>query len=163
MNPLNYRQILFDTAQRILQDAAFAFIDPADEDGASLDPGPFMACSVAFAGPFRGAMALASGARLAATLAANMLGVDEDDPDATRKKADALGEILNMICGNVLPEIAGARAEFAITAPEPLTEPQFENMLSQAPDHMLFTADILVEGFDAHLALIVDAEAAAAS
>jgi CheY-specific phosphatase CheX len=156
MNPPIYQQILFDTARRILQEAAFAFIDqPA---GGYKPGGAFMACSVAFNGPFHGAMALAAGESLAATLAANMLGVDESDPDADQKKMDALGEILNMICGNVLPEIAGARAEFAITAPEPLTETQFENMLSRVSQRKLTTADIVVEGCDAHLALIVEQE-----
>lgn len=155
------RQILFETARRILQEAAFAFTDDPEDSGRE-PGGAFMACSVAFNGPFHGAMALASGKRLASILAANMLGVDEDDPDADRKKADALGEILNMICGNALPEIAGTRAEFAITAPEPLSEPQFETMLSNVPEHKLHTADIVVEGFDAFLVLILDREDATA-
>lgn len=157
MKPPTYRQILFDTARRILQQAAFAFTDDP-EDGGQEPAGAFMACSVAFNGPFHGAMALASGERLASVLAANMLGVDEDDPDAHRKKSDALGEILNMICGNVLPAIAGTRAEFAITAPEPLTESQFETMLSRVHEDKLHTADIVVEGCDAYLVLILERE-----
>ena len=60
-------------------------------------------------------------------LAANMLGIDEDEEIEETQKHDALKEALNVICGNVLPAIAGRQAVFNIGAPEmvvPAGEPE---------------------------------------
>jgi hypothetical protein len=35
---------------------------------------------------------------------------------------DALGEVANVVCGNLLPLVAGAEAVFRLSAPEWLTE-----------------------------------------
>jgi CheY-specific phosphatase CheX len=55
---------------------------------------------VTFAGPFAGALTVRVSDDVAAALAANMLGVDVVDGDGMLR--DALGEIANVICGNVL-------------------------------------------------------------
>ena len=50
-------------------------------------------------------------------------GFGEDDSEMPREaQLDALGELANVICGNVLPEIAGDRETFALTPPVLLTE-----------------------------------------
>jgi CheY-specific phosphatase CheX len=72
---------------------------------------------VAFAGPFTGALALRVSEDVATALAANMLGVDAVD-GADRLVHDALGEVANVICGNLLPELAGRAAVFHLAAPE---------------------------------------------
>ena len=50
-------------------------------------------------------------------LAANMLGVDEAPGSA--EQADALGELANVLCGNLLPAIAGEQHVFILEAPGP--------------------------------------------
>ncbi|HPI76277.1 MAG TPA: chemotaxis protein CheX [bacterium] len=112
-----HQRILSETAARIFEDAAFAF---ADESRAEIEPQGILSeigAAVDFAGDFAGTLALTAPEELATVLAANMLGVEEGDPEATEKPADALGEIVNMICGNFLPAVAGDRAEFRIGAP----------------------------------------------
>ena len=74
---------------------------------------------VAFAGPFAGALTVRVSDDVAATLAANMLGVDAVGGD-DRLVRDALGEVANVICGNLLPELAGRAAVFHLGAPEAL-------------------------------------------
>ena len=49
-------------------------------------------------------------------IAANMLG-EEDAPSKTLQY-DALGEIANVICGNMLPGIAGSNDVFHVSAPK---------------------------------------------
>lgn len=73
---------------------------------------------VAFAGPLAGAVTVRVSGPVAATLAANMLGVHAvaaDDPLVR----DALGELANVICGNLLPALAGRAAVFHLAAPAP--------------------------------------------
>ncbi len=48
-------------------------------------------------------------------LAANMLG--QDEAPSERLQRDARGEVANVICGNVLPMIAGADGAFDLDAP----------------------------------------------
>ena len=52
----------------------------------------------------------------AAALAANMLGVSDAEADA-RTRRDALGEVANVVCGNVLPLVGGRHAVFHLGAP----------------------------------------------
>jgi len=76
---------------------------------------------VAFCGPLQGVLVVSLAGGLLSGLAANMLGVDE--PPATAQQYDALGEIANVICGNLLPRIAGPQAVFQLSAPEWLEDP----------------------------------------
>lgn len=69
---------------------------------------------VAFEGPHRGEMRLAFFGGAAAAVAAGMIGRGEG-PDA----ADALGELANIVCGNFLPFVYGAAAEFHLKKPYP--------------------------------------------
>jgi CheY-specific phosphatase CheX len=74
---------------------------------------------VTFAGPFAGALTVRVSDDVATTLAANMLGVDAIAGE-DRLVRDALGEVANVICGNLLPELAGRAAVFHLGAPEPV-------------------------------------------
>ena len=71
---------------------------------------------VDFAGPFNGRVIVKMGSELLPVLAANMLG-QEETPDLDRQR-DAQGEIANVICGNLLPMIAGTQAVFHIQPPQ---------------------------------------------
>ena len=51
-------------------------------------------------------------------LAANMLGLDDDESPSEEQQKDALRESLNVICGNLLPRVGGKEAVFDIQAPE---------------------------------------------
>ncbi len=74
-----------------------------------------VAVSVEFRGPLRGRLVLRASSTILPVSAANMLG---DDASRQRNlQRDALGEIANVICGNVLPVIAGVEAVFHLSAP----------------------------------------------
>lgn len=53
----------------------------------------------------------------ASLAASNMLGIDEDDAQASEKGMDALREILNVILGNLLTEVYGEEPVFDINLP----------------------------------------------
>ena len=78
------------------------------------------ASEVGFHGLFEGRLVLVMAGNILRTVAANMLG----DNKLTRKQQlDALGEITNVICGNLLPEIFDSHETFEIDAPNILDLP----------------------------------------
>jgi CheY-specific phosphatase CheX len=78
------------------------------------------AVAVEFHGPVRGRLVLRVSSSLLPVIAANMLG--EEQARHVPLQRDALGEVANVVCGNLLPLVAGAEAVFRLSAPEWLTE-----------------------------------------
>ncbi len=72
--------------------------------------------SVKFEGPFCGRLELRLYGNLLPTVVANMLGEDETQSEC--QQHDALGEIANIVCGNLLPTVAGSRAVFNLGTPQ---------------------------------------------
>lgn len=101
--------VLAGATQSALETTAFLIAEPgaqaadadADADAdAAVPPPPFVA-TVAFEGARSGAFRIEFPARILPVLAANVLGEDESPSEETQR--DALGELANIICGNVLP------------------------------------------------------------
>ena len=55
-----------------------------------------------------------------------MLGVDEKEETTLDQQYDALKETLNIVCGNLLPELAGKRDVFDIGSPQIVVEDEAE-------------------------------------
>jgi CheY-specific phosphatase CheX len=74
------------------------------------------AVGVSFTGPMEGRLVLAVYGGILPTVVANMLG--DEEAFQVNSQHDALGELANVICGNVLPGIAGDRATFILGTPQ---------------------------------------------
>lgn len=72
--------------------------------------------SVEFEGPLKGKLEIAVYGGMLPTIAANMLG-EEEIPSQSQQR-DALGEIVNVVCGNMLPGIAGPAEVFHVGVPQ---------------------------------------------
>ena len=108
---------LYKTAASTFEEVGFLFLLPEmDEEHreAQLEA----AVSVEFDGPSTGRLVLSAHGGLLPVLTANMLG--EDGPAPVDQQQDALGEIANVVCGNVLPMIAGRTSVFRIAVPRAL-------------------------------------------
>lgn len=106
-------EALAATATKVLEELAFFFVEP-DPDAANHTPGvdyDGIVCVVDFVGPYDGRLEFHLPAPLASALAANMLGDDAAPPNLVR---DAAGEVANVICGNVLPTLAGSDVSFSL-------------------------------------------------
>ena len=113
--PNKLEKELFKAAVLTFEDLGLMLPSPEldDEQMAAQAVG---AVSVDFTGPFTGKLVLRVCGDVLNELTANMLGEDENPlPDQCW---DALGEIANVICGNVLPQIAGMREVFNLSGPE---------------------------------------------
>lgn len=103
----------------IAENLAFMFSEEPEEDDA-FEPADkeFVLAFMGFRGPFEGKLAIAVPLSLCPEIAANVLGLDPDDELVQAKPYDALKELLNVTCGNVLTEIAGEDPVFDLTPPE---------------------------------------------
>ena len=122
-----------------------------------------VAVTVSFNGPLSGRLVLRASAEILPGIAENMLGADGEYPLALQR--DALGELANVICGNVLPMIGGAAAVFVLSAPHEYVtggEPQRCTPVSRACigiDNGRAVAQLLLSD-DSLLSLGLTAEAA---
>jgi hypothetical protein len=109
-------QVLSAVTGETLEKLAFLFASPL-EGPAKADWPELQAVRVAFTGPFCGRLDLGLSAAVLAELAANMLGADDGAQLSADERCDALKELANIVCGNLLPAIGGIAAEFNIEAP----------------------------------------------
>jgi CheY-specific phosphatase CheX len=71
-----------------------------------------------FTGPVQGRLSIRCREALAQNLAANLLGTDPDDMETQADAWDALAELLNVICGNIVSSIYDSERCFALSTPQ---------------------------------------------
>ena len=109
-------KILSETVVQTLEKLAFIFAS-SEDDFEALNLEEADIAKVSFKGPFSGTLVMAIAKEALPELAANMLGEDNYDAVTIEQKQDTLKETLNIICGNLLPDI-DKTAVFDIDAPE---------------------------------------------
>ena len=107
-------RILSEVAASLQKKLTFTFVIP---DGEEHTDGPCIGVTVNFKGPFIGRLVLRMPETLPALLAENMLAITPEEDDSEETRYDAARELANVICGNLLPKIAGAEAVFNLQAP----------------------------------------------
>lgn len=105
-------EVTADTLERL----AFMFALPA-EAAPAMDGEGLETVRVDFNGPFCGGLELSLPAAALAELAVNMLGTEDGEFLPAEQQHDALKELANVVCGNLLPAIAGDGAEFHLRPP----------------------------------------------
>ncbi len=108
--------ILSRVAVMTLEQLAFIFAFPEDE-GNEIQQDSAVAVIIAFRGPFSGFLLLTVSKQVLPELTANILGVDEEETTSDQQY-DALKETINIICGNLLPDIFGKQVIFNIDSPK---------------------------------------------
>ena len=139
------KTILARVTSDTLEKLAFLFTFPDDErdtDG----PEPAVAGRVDFDGYFSGSLVMRVSASDLQELAVNMLGLDDDAEITLEDQHDAFKEMLNVICGNALPAIAGNQVEFSIGPPGILSEGQMPTEVKGAGPLCIIRME-LEEGF----------------
>jgi hypothetical protein len=107
------RQQLIQVVADVLEAQAFMFADEGDGD---LPEGAGPCAEIRFDGPTRGHLALALHGGLAVDLAANVLGLEPEACTADIA-ADALKEVANVACGQILTRIWGEEVVFQLGIP----------------------------------------------
>lgn len=152
------KSILTAVTNDTLDKLAFLFVF-ADDERVSDGPDPALVGQVDFNGYFDGSLLMRISADAVPELANNMLGLDDDAEISKAEQQDALKEILNVICGNALPAIAGDQVEFNIEAPQ-VFSPKDAAGLNQKGKPACVVRLMLEEGF-CDLYLFIQGELAA--
>ena len=152
-------EVLYRVGEEVLASLAFMLPVPPEEAGERADEsGPrTWTASVPFVGQANGSLMLVVSEEMLPQLAANMLGLPEGGEEASPgQQHDALLELTNVICGNLLTEIWGS--EVACTLSPPRLLGQDVRVEGPADSPPAATARIeLVEG-KAELSLFVGEE-----
>jgi hypothetical protein len=102
-------QCLTDAGQSLVDSAeTMAFVSLVPAELPCGVPSEALLVSIAFTGPFAGRVELLAPEAFGALLAANMLGCEPSDPDAAGRAVDALKELMNVTCGDLLRKIGQA-------------------------------------------------------
>jgi len=113
-----YEQVLRDVFCEVTEQLAFMFGEPAEKDDLPAPDGECLETSMRFTGDRAGTLSLAVPAAVAPEVAANVLGLDPDDPSVQAGATDALKEMLNVTCGHVVTALAGEEPVFDLSVPE---------------------------------------------
>jgi len=116
--------ILLDVAQEVFASLAFLLPIPQQQDAQVDRQTKTVTASVAFRGPFEGILFVRVDEQMLPAMAANMLGLDFDESPTLKQQHDAFKELANVVCGNLLPAIAGPEAVFEVQTPQVLPPDQ---------------------------------------
>lgn len=114
-------ELLQEVLGEVLADAAFTFVEPSDEPPAWT--APVVSAAISFETDRRGRVRIAAGEGTAAEIAANMLGLEPGDPEATAQARNAVSEILNVIGGALIVKLYGTARASRLGIPEPSEGP----------------------------------------
>jgi hypothetical protein len=102
----------------VLEASAFSFADPCAKDELPEARGDLFEAEITFSGEKQqGTIRLAAPAELAAVFSAEMLALDRDEV-SDLQAADALKELLNVVCGQWLTAVWGVDPVFRLTVPQ---------------------------------------------
>jgi len=107
-------EMLSQSAEDVLAALAFAFVMPGEEEPVC---DKIAKVFIRFSGPFSGTLYVTVPCEIVPQLAQNMLGL-EDGECTESMQHDALRELLNVICGNLLPRLAGPEPVFDLSTPD---------------------------------------------
>lgn len=113
----NHSKLLSEVAGETLEQLAFIFSFPEEADSTAILESEITGAQVAFSGPRQGELLLVVSSSVLPELAANMLGLEDGEVVLEDQQKDALKEVVNVICGNLLPHIGGVDAVFDIQPP----------------------------------------------
>jgi len=138
---MNLKETTITVISKILEETAYVFTEIPDENPVP-DPRHWDATGVVlrYYGSENGEMRMWASQGFARCVAANMLGIDEDDATAASKGLDALKESLNIILGNYITTVYGVEPVFDLGLPEPLSHDRLKSDMAH-PDAIFLTAD----------------------
>ena len=134
------RETIIDSFTDVLEKMAFMFVEEADEDETEA-PGAVKA-EMHFSGAHTGSLIIAISHETANELASNVLGVEPDDENIEELRNDAVRELLNVTCGNLLTAHYGEEPVFDLSVPEVATIDEAAwNAFVNAPDAIALLVD----------------------
>ncbi len=108
--------LLSDAATQVLETMAFMLPMPLEEELPV--PDSSLLVQMEFVGPLTGTVEICAGRDFACALVANTMGMDPDEPEVQERASDGFKELLNVICGVLLEQLAESPADlYNLTVP----------------------------------------------
>ena len=123
-------EILYRVAEEILESLAFMF-PVLDEERKKTNNVFVWGASISFVGPFSGRLVILASERILPDLVKNMLGLDAGEEVSLAQQHDALMELLSIVCGNLLPVVAGGKAIFNLDVPKILSREEYGALMKK--------------------------------
>ena len=114
--PKRLNEILYRVAEEILESLAFMF-PVLDEERKKISNVFVWGAMISFVGLFSGRLVILASEKILPDLVKNMLGLDAGEEVSLAQQHDAFMDLLGIVCGNVLPVIAGKKAMFNLDVP----------------------------------------------
>ena len=128
--PERLNEILYRVAEEILESLAFLF-PVLDEERKKTSNVFVWGASISFVGPFSGRLVMLASETILPDLVKNMLGLDAGEEVSLAQQHDALMELLSIVCGNVLPVVAGKKAMFNLDVPKILSPEEYDALMKK--------------------------------
>ena len=131
--------ILVESLSEALETMAFMMVMPPEEELPA--PEQSIRVDMNFTGPVRGKVELMAGLDFTWNMAANVMGLDPDDEEAKSKGTDAFKELVNTVCGVLLPKLASSPKDiFDVSIPKAQnfeTTDDWNNFIAQSDVRVL--------------------------
>ena len=140
---VNYHAVVDEVLCEVLEKQAFLFPDRTSAESLPPQSGNMILAYMRFSGsPAKGEIGFYAPEVMCREMAANLLGVDDDDEAAASQAADSLKEMLNMVCGNFLTALAGGSVVFDLSVPDAkiITKEEWDAVLTR-PDALCYASD----------------------
>lgn len=116
MDAKDKNEIVGKVVKDVLERFAFMFTsDPDDEQKVNWS-GEYLQAVIRFSGAAKGSFSMIAPVSLCTELSANVLGIDPEE-NADALAGDALGELINIICGELVVALFGNETVFDISVP----------------------------------------------
>lgn len=115
---MNFYDTVSEVVTAMLEEAAFVFSDPVDS--VEIDESVkerLIGFKIDFSNYESGSISVFAEQEVAKIMAANMLGCDEEDPEAEKNAESALQEFTNILTGNVITAVYGTKPIIDLSLP----------------------------------------------
>ena len=106
------------TFLEVVEQLTFMFGEPEDKNELDTENVEFTLAKMSFVGDLPGILSVAVPTSITAEIAANILGLEPEDLSDKAMLEDALGEMLNVVCGHVIMALVGTEANFKLNSPK---------------------------------------------
>lgn len=145
-------EILYRVAEDILESLAFLF-PVLDEEKKNINNLRLQGASISYRGPFSGCLVIFVSETILPDLVRNMLGVDAWEEVSLAQQHDALMELLSIVCGNLLPAVAGKKALFNVGVPRLFSLEEYNVLIKKQNPVSRVTLDLETGHIDFNLFL----------
>jgi len=125
--------LLQETVVTAMETMAFFCTEPAGKS--ALSPEGAVRVSMSFSGSVSGTVELVAGKFFGNRMASNALGCGPTDEEACSQSADSIRELLNVVVGMMMPQLAQHEVElFSLSLPieKPFEESEWEEFVQSA-------------------------------